>query len=47
MAGCGGEVVERGGDLLMAVGLGLEPADPPTGAPRGDFTAQIWVLTAT
>ena len=41
-----GEGVRRGGDLLMAVGLGLEPADPPTGAPRGDFTARIWVLTA-
>jgi alpha-galactosidase len=44
--GTGGDVVVRGGDLLMAVGLGLEPADPVTGAPRGDFTARIWVLTA-
>ncbi|HSO30128.1 MAG TPA: alpha-galactosidase [Candidatus Sulfomarinibacteraceae bacterium] len=38
-------VARRGGDLLMAVGLGLEPADPPTATPRGDFTARIWVLT--
>ena len=44
--GLGGDAVRRGGDLLMAVGLGLEPADPPTGAPGGDFTARIWVLTA-
>jgi alpha-galactosidase len=40
------EVVRRGGDLLAAVGLGLETEDPPTGAPRGDFSARIWVLTA-
>ncbi len=44
--GPGGDAVRRGGDLLMGVGLGLEPADPPTGAPRGDFSARIWVLTA-
>ena len=44
--GPGGDAVLRGGDLLMGVGLGLEPADPPTGAPRGDFSARIWVLTA-
>jgi alpha-galactosidase len=42
----GDGITRRGGDLLMAVGLGLEPADPPTGAPRGDFTARLWVLTA-
>ncbi len=42
----GGDPVRRGGDLLMAVGLGLQPADPPTATPRGDFTARIWVLTA-
>lgn len=41
-----GETVRRGGDLLMAVGLGLEPGDPPTQAGRGDFEARIWVLTA-
>ncbi len=39
-------LVRRGGDLLMAVGLGIEPPDPPSGAPRGDFAARIWVLTA-
>ena len=38
--------VRRGGDLLMAVGLGLEPADPPTDAARGDFSARLWVLHA-
>jgi alpha-galactosidase len=42
----GREPARRGGDLLTAVGLGLEPEDPPTGAPRGDFTARIWVLAA-
>jgi alpha-galactosidase len=41
-----GDTVRRGGDLLMAVGLGLQPEDPPTATPRGDFTARIWVLTA-
>ncbi|MEW5989989.1 MAG: alpha-galactosidase [Chloroflexota bacterium] len=41
-----GPTVRRGGDLLMAVGLGLEPGDPPTGVPGGDFGARIWVLTA-
>ncbi|HEX5588703.1 MAG TPA: alpha-galactosidase [Candidatus Limnocylindrales bacterium] len=41
-----GEPVTRGGDLLMGVGLGIEPPDPPTTAPRGDFTARLWVLTA-
>lgn len=38
--------VRRGGDLLMAVGLSVEPADAPGRAPRGDFSARIWVLTA-
>ncbi|MBI3745150.1 MAG: alpha-galactosidase [Chloroflexi bacterium] len=38
--------VRRGGDLLQSVGLGLEPSDPPEQAPRGDFRAWIWVLTA-
>jgi len=38
--------VRRGGDLLMAVGLGIEPLDPPTGAAREDFAAQVWVLAA-
>jgi len=42
----GPEPVRRGGDLLMAVGIGLEPEDPPTTTPRGDFTARLWVLTA-
>jgi alpha-galactosidase len=42
----GAASVRRGGDLLMAVGLGLEPADPPTGTPKGDFMARLWVLTA-
>jgi alpha-galactosidase len=40
------EAIRWGGDLLAAVGLGLEPEDPPTGAPRGDFSARLWVLTA-
>ncbi|MEO8461777.1 MAG: GH36 C-terminal domain-containing protein, partial [Chloroflexota bacterium] len=38
--------VRRGGDLLMAVGVGLEPEDPSTGAPRGDFEARLYVLSA-
>ncbi len=41
-----GNAVRRGGDLLMSVGLGLEPADPPPFATRGDFSARLWVLTA-
>ena len=44
--GGGREPVRRGGDLLLAAGLGLEPEDPSTGAARGDFRARIWVLTA-
>jgi alpha-galactosidase len=40
----GARDVLRGGDLLMAVGLGLEPEDPPTGAEAGDFSARVWVL---
>lgn len=41
-----GEPVRRGGDLLLGVGLGIEPADPPTGTARGDFAARLYVLEA-
>ena len=37
---------ERARGYLMAVGLDLEKADRPTGWPRGDFMARLWVLTA-
>jgi alpha-galactosidase len=39
-------VVARGGDELIGVGLALEPDDADAG-PRGDFSARIWVLTAS
>ncbi|MEO5918390.1 MAG: alpha-galactosidase, partial [Candidatus Limnocylindrales bacterium] len=42
----GAHEVRRGGDLLMAIGLGLEPEDPSTGAPRSDFEARLYVLSA-
>ena len=38
--------VRRGGDLLMAVGLGLVPEDPATGVPDGDFAARLYVISA-
>jgi alpha-galactosidase len=44
-AGLGG--VTRGGDELMRVGLGIEPADPPNGVAAGDFTARLFDLVAT
>ncbi|OGO55062.1 MAG: alpha-galactosidase [Chloroflexi bacterium RBG_16_70_13] len=45
-AGDASDGVRRGGDVLMAAGLGLVPEDPPTGAPGGDFSSRIWVLSA-
>jgi alpha-galactosidase len=44
-AGSGG--ILRGGDELMRVGLGIEPADPPGGIGRGDFTARLFDLEAS
>jgi len=40
-------VVARGGDELIGVGLALEPDDAGAGHQRGDFSARIWVLTAS
>ena len=42
----GDEGVLRGGDELMTIGLGIEPADPPTGVARGDFSARLYDLEA-
>jgi len=36
-----------GGDELMTVGLAIEPADPPTGVGRADFSARLFDLEAT
>jgi hypothetical protein len=30
----------------MRLGIGIEPADPPTGIGRGDFTARLYDLVA-